>query len=489
MSDGWKLVKAGELSVGDKFYVTLDASTGKTGTAWEVIPGNRAKNLKYGSTCDLPSDTRVWIQKPAKKERVELSSLAPGDEFQLKEGGAVYIVTDKTGTDFQGNEGIMCRIKGKSGRTYARKPTSRVIPCTSDKENEPANKEDEPVEQKPRTMLEYVKEQGLTEGQIKKLNEYRKKYGKKNLPRPQHLYEGRKVLPMLVAALLAGHHVILRGPAGSGKNTAIDTAAYLLATPLKEIQGHTHLDADQVIGHEVFKSTPRDVKDFVELAQELRSSGLDEGQINAVIMASGRVDEVTFLHGTVALAAMEGHIVVIDEANAVRPEALIVTHSLRDYRRRIEIPGYGVIKAAPSFRMCLTMNPGYAGTTELNQATADGFVPIDVPPMSPEEMARMLRSRYSGLRKSAADTLAGLFDDILKAHTQVRSISGRALSVRAILQVLDLVALGIKPFDAAMSCFVGRTEDEGEGNIVGDLVRTRIPESWDQNNVFVGGVV
>lgn len=343
------------------------------------------------------------------------------------------------------------------------------------------------------SLVDYLKSQDIDDRFIKTINAWRREHAlsiKDPLyPRLRTPFIGGTQLKLALAALMAGHHIMLEGPKGSGKNTLAETCAFILGAPLSEVQGHRHMDSDGLVGHEVFKSHVRDVQDFVEMYDELKNQGLPSEVISAILAASGRKDEVTFLHGTVLIGARDGHFVVIDEANTIPPEALIVTHSLRDDRRRIEIPGYGVVQAHPRFRMILTLNYGYAGTSEMNQATADGFVPIHVPPMSESNMALLLMRKYHKhhLDEDKALLVAGLFKDILSksgADGSAAQISDRAVSVRAIFQALDLVLMGISPQEAFLTCYVNRTPDEFEQNVLRDVICTRIRSDWTREDFF-----
>ena len=62
-----------------------------------------------------------------------------------------------------------------------------------------------------------------------------------------------------------------------------------------------------------------------------------------------------------------------------RNEALAVLHSLLDYRRMMDIPGYDLLELHPATRFIATMNYGYAGTRELNEALASRFVVLRLP--------------------------------------------------------------------------------------------------------------
>lgn len=87
-----------------------------------------------------------------------------------------------------------------------------------------------------------------------------------------------------------------------------------------------------------------------------------------------RNGEVVFRPGPIYQSAVDGGFCILDEINMARNEALAVLHSVLDFRRTIHIPGYDQIPVHPATRFIATMNYGYAGTRELNEALASRFV-------------------------------------------------------------------------------------------------------------------
>ena len=51
-----------------------------------------------------------------------------------------------------------------------------------------------------------------------------------------------------------------------------------------------------------------------------------------------------------------------------KSEAMAVLHATLDFRRTIDVPGYERMELHPATRFIATMNYGYAGTKELNEA-------------------------------------------------------------------------------------------------------------------------
>ena len=83
-----------------------------------------------------------------------------------------------------------------------------------------------------------------------------------------------------------------------------------------------------------------------------------------------------FRPGPVSCCGVSGGFGILDEINMARNEALAVLHSILDFRRAIDVPGYNRIRLREETRFIATMNYGYAGTRELNEALASRFVVI-----------------------------------------------------------------------------------------------------------------
>lgn len=77
---------------------------------------------------------------------------------------------------------------------------------------------------------------------------------------------------------------------------------------------------------------------------------------------------VKFRPGPVYRCAQCGGFGVLDRINMAKNEALAVLHAVLDFRRAIDVPGYERIPLAEETRFIATMNYGYAGTRELNEA-------------------------------------------------------------------------------------------------------------------------
>ena len=105
-------------------------------------------------------------------------------------------------------------------------------------------------------------------------------------------------------------------------------------------------------------------------------------------------NEVRLRKGPVYQCAENGGFGVFDEINMAKNDAVSVLHATLDYRRLIDVPGYDKIELHSATRFIGTMNYGYAGTRELNEALVSRFLVIDMPPLTEETLMLILRANF-----------------------------------------------------------------------------------------------
>ena len=141
--------------------------------------------------------------------------------------------------------------------------------------------------------------------------------------------------------------------------------------------------------------------------------------------------EVTLRRGPIYQCAVEGGFGVLDEINMAKNESLSVLHATLDFRRIIDVPGYDRITLSPCTRFIATMNYGYAGTRELNEALASRFMVINMPVISADSLEKLLKATFPKLRAEYARQLAELFQEIRK-KCDSSEISTKALDLRGL---------------------------------------------------------
>ncbi len=268
------------------------------------------------------------------------------------------------------------------------------------------------------------------------------------VPRTEIVFYGKDIWSMCIAAILEGENILLSGPKATGKNVLADNICELFARPQWNTSFHVNTDSTSLIGTDTF---------------------ID--------------DEVRLRRGSVYECAVNGGFGVFDEINMAKNDALVVLHSALDYRKIIDVPGYQKIKLHEASRFIGTMNYDYAGTKELNEALVSRFMTIDIPQIEEETLMLILRENFPGANAEILGQFAGVFLD-LQEKSQNAEISTKSVDLRGLMGSLKTIKRGLKPTLAIAMGVSGKTFDQYEKEIVADVIRTRIRESWQASDVF-----
>lgn len=297
--------------------------------------------------------------------------------------------------------------------------------------------------------------EGVSRGLLEEIAAFRQAHpapqeAQSRIPEPQVLYYGREIWESAAAALLSGEHLLLAGPKATGKNVLAENLAAVFGRPCWDVSLYVNVDAAALIG-----------------ADTLR-----DGQVQ-------------FREGPVCRCARLGGFGVLDEVNMAKNEALAVLHATLDFRRVIDVPGYERIRLDPAARFIGTMNYGYAGTRELNEALVSRFVVLDMPVISPDDLNKLLRRSFPGLKQTWCAQLAALFDD-LRRKCDSAEISTKALDLRGLLSALRLMERGIATEQALRMGIINKAFDPFERQLVEDAVWARIPRTAERADLFGG---
>lgn len=191
--------------------------------------------------------------------------------------------------------------------------------------------------------FDFLEEQGVAEGLIQAAADYRKEYGvseeaKHRLMNPSLPFYGKETLEMGMAAILEGENLLLAGPKATGKNVLAENLAFIFGRPVYNVSFHVNTNSGDLIGTDTFED-----------------------------------NQVKLRKGSIYQCAQEGGFGILDEINMAKNDAVSVLHATLDYRRSIDVPGYDKIDLHPAARFIGTMNYGYAGTKELNEALGVSF--------------------------------------------------------------------------------------------------------------------
>ena len=304
-----------------------------------------------------------------------------------------------------------------------------------------------------RTELEFLRTQGVSEALIADVERFSNQYPvedtKKNrLAEPPIPFYGREVLEMAAAALLQGENLLLTGAKATGKNVLAENLAFIFGRPVYNVSFHVNTSSAELIGTDTFRN-----------------------------------NEVELRKGSIYQCAQYGGFGILDEINMAKNDAVSVLHATLDYRRSIDVPGYDKIDLHPAARFIGTMNYGYAGTKELNEALVSRFLVIDMPPQNEETLGYILEQIFPDMKRRAKEQWMGIFLD-LQIKAENAEISTKALDLRGLMAAARTVRQGLSPALALQMGIVNKCFDVFEKEIVRDVVVTRIPEDWTREDVF-----
>ena len=300
-------------------------------------------------------------------------------------------------------------------------------------------------------MLEKLRELGIRDDLIREITEYREtypveqEYGSR-IPKLEQFYYGKEVWEQAITAILCGENILLAGPKATGKSLFAENLAGVFARPRWDVSFHVNMDAASLIGMDTFRG-----------------------------------GEVSFRPGPVYTA---GGFAILDEINMAKSEAMAVLHATLDFRRTIDVPGYERMELHPATRFIATMNYGYAGTKELNEALVSRFVVIQMPMISKESLIKLIKKHYPDIREEGAGELTFMF---LELHKKCENgeISSKALDLRGLLGAVGLMEKGLDIFTALDMGITNKTFDTYEQTLIRDTIRTRISKKTVKKDLFV----
>ena len=177
---------------------------------------------------------------------------------------------------------------------------------------------------------------------------------------------------------------------------------------------------------------------------------------------------------------------MLDEINMAKNEALAVLHAVLDFRRAIDVPGYERIPLAEETRFIATMNYGYAGTRELNEALTSRFVVIQMPTITEDEprnacsagrVPGLLTSKYRpAVRRSSSSTCR-------KSATARKSPPRRWTCAGCWTPCAS--SAGAWPAGAALDMGItNKAFDSYEQGLIRDVIAARIPAQLDRRQAL-----
>lgn len=302
-------------------------------------------------------------------------------------------------------------------------------------------------------MLEFLEQEQISRELLDGICTYRAQYPtepalQSRVSQPHYHYYGKEVWEAAIAALLCGENLLLAGSKATGKNVLAENLAQAFGRPAWDVSFHVSMDAAGLIGMDTFEN-----------------------------------GQVTFRPGPVYLCAKYGGFGVLDEINMAKNEALAVLHAALDFRRAIDVPGYARMEVHPAARFIGTMNYGYAGTRELNEALTSRFVVIQMPPIDEADLNRLLDKEFPTMEKKYRGQFVQLFLDLQK-KCESAEISSKALDLRGMLDALRMIRCGVNAGTALSMGITNKAFDGYERGLICDVIAARIPAKLDRSRLF-----
>lgn len=302
-------------------------------------------------------------------------------------------------------------------------------------------------------MLNNLINQGVSKDLLEKVSKYIENTPTENryeyrIPNEKIIYMGKEVWEQAISAILNGENILLVGAKSTGKNLFANNLATLFNRPSWNVSFNVNTDESQLIGVDSFKN-----------------------------------NEVIFREGPIAMAAKNGGYVILDEINMAKNEAISTLHSTLDNRRIIDIPGYDLIMVSPETRFLATMNYGYLGTRELNEALVSRFMIIEMPSITNENLKKLIKSMYRTLKDEYVDLFVKLFKDIELKVTH-SEISSKALDLRGLIASIGTMKIGLNIYDSLKMGISNKTFDDFEKELIMDLIKLNIPKNLSSGDLF-----
>lgn len=302
-------------------------------------------------------------------------------------------------------------------------------------------------------MLDFLRKEGIRENLITEIEQFQKFYKedpdmKYRIPKPKYNYYGKDIWEEAIIALLCGENLLLVGPKATGKNVLAENLAAAFQRPSWDISFHVNTDSSSLIGADTFEN-----------------------------------GQVVLKHGPIYECAIHGGFGVLDEINMAKNESIALLHATLDFRRIIDVAGYGKITLDDATRFIATMNYGYAGTRELNEALTSRFMVIEMPSISSTNLKKLLQREFPNMKNEYLEQFTGLFQDLQK-KSENSEISTKSVDLRGLLSSIHLMDKGLEACKALQIGITNKSFDDFERELVEDTIRLRVPEKLGRGEIF-----
>ncbi len=264
---------------------------------------------------------------------------------------------------------------------------------------------------------------------------------------------------LVVAALMAGRHLLMEGPPGTGKSTMLRAVAATTGHGFEFIEGNAELTPARLVGY-----------------------------FDPALILDRGYDSAIWIDGPLARALRNGSLLYIEEINRIPEETLNLLVTVMS-EGELTIPRLGTIEADPSFRLVAAMNPfDSVGTARISGAIYDRVCRISMDYQSASDECAIAERDVPG----ADAEFAGRVVELVRAtrtHVDVRVGSSVRGAVDLLLLAQQLSELRRLPpahddvaLDAALTSLSGRIRlHDAAGrtpeSVITELYRSIMPQT------------
>ncbi|MFY0516590.1 AAA family ATPase [Lysinibacillus sp. UGB7] len=238
-----------------------------------------------------------------------------------------------------------------------------------------------------------------------------------------------------------GRHLLFEGDKGLGKNHLAEQAAWMLQRPLVEISVNIGSDNSSILGTQTVTYDT-------------------DGRMNIGF------DPQVLLDG-----AEVGAIVVMDEFNTGLAEVFSGLNSLWDKRRRLTVAGYKTIEAHRNFLTIATMNPFYTATSDLNEATAERFIPIIFD--GQVQIKKIIKGHFPEVKAPYVDSIVTVYKDMIAMRNNGR-IDDKSITIRGLIDAAEATLYGMGLQRALITNVANRARDIDDRRSITSLIKDNV---------------
>jgi MoxR-like ATPase len=290
--------------------------------------------------------------------------------------------------------------------------------------------------------IAYLKKVGCTERQIAGVlngiqtvhSELSALYTK---PKTMYADESQSVVRKAVAAINVGRNLMMSADRGVGKNTLVNTLAWVYKRPQFKMSLNSNADTMSLTGGKTIRNNEDGKQEIVFETEPL-------------------------------IKAMElGAIAVLDEFNMGVPSVMSLINSIFDDNRELNVPGYRHIQATEGFFGIATMNKDYQGTFATNEASSDRFFPIKFPKL--KSIEGVLKAKYPDIDQKVLQVCNRLFKAI-KHEVELGHIAEAAVTIRGFIDAVAVLEQDITLKEALQDSVAARAIDSAEEAIINNMI-------------------